>query len=115
MVGRLLRRAEFLAVAGARRKWVAPGLILQARAHDAIQRADVPVRVGLTASRKVGGAVVRNRARRRLRAAITHLFSEHAAFGYDYVVIARPGTAERVYADLVEDLAVALRRLGAWR
>ena len=97
-VGRLLVRSEFLAVAGARRKWVAPGLILQARAHDATQHPATPgimVRVGLTASRKVGNAVIRNRARRRLRAAISQLFAAHAAPGHDFVVIARLETAER--------------------
>ncbi len=72
MIGRLLRRAEFLAVAGARRKWVGPGLILQARPHDERQHpphGGPSLRLGLTASKKVGNAVARNRARRRLRAA----------------------------------------------
>jgi len=68
MVERLKRRADFLLVAGSRRKYVTPGFVLQARARDAA--APVPrdaVRVGFTATRKLGGAVVRNRARRRLR------------------------------------------------
>ena len=71
-VGRLKKRPEFLAVAGTRRKHVTPGLILQVRRHDDRQRpapGEPPIRVGLTASRKVGNAVVRNRARRRLREA----------------------------------------------
>jgi ribonuclease P protein component len=62
---RLKRRREFLAVAGSGERAVAPGLILQAgRPTDGNQ-----LRVGFTASRKVGNAVARNRARRRLRAA----------------------------------------------
>jgi ribonuclease P protein component len=109
---RLKRRAEFLRVAGSKRKWVAPGLILQAA-------PGVPpapsARVGFTASRKVGGAVTRNRARRRLKAAVAALMPLHAAPGHDYVLIARAATARRPYADLIDDLETGLRRLGLWR
>ncbi|HYE50237.1 MAG TPA: ribonuclease P protein component [Azospirillaceae bacterium] len=118
VVGRLTRRPEFLAVAGARRKWATPGLILQARAHDDRQRpaaGDVLVRVGLTASKKVGNAVERNRARRRLRAAVGEVIARHAAPGNDYVVIARSETVRRPWDALKADLAQALKRLGAWR
>ena len=74
-IARLKRRAEFLRVAGGRRKAVTPGLILQAlerpREDAAMLNADTndAPRVGFTASRKVGIAVARNRARRRLKAA----------------------------------------------
>ncbi|ACI99669.1 ribonuclease P protein component, putative [Rhodospirillum centenum SW] len=117
-VGRLTRRPQFLAVAGARRKWAAPGLILQARAHDERQhpRPDEPsVRVGFTASKKVGGAVERNRARRRLRAAVAEVLAPHAAAGYDFVLVARGETVRRPWPDLKNDLATALKRLKAWR
>ena len=117
-IGRLLRRPEFLAVAGARRKWVAPGLILQARRHDARQHPPAdgpPVRLGFTASKKVGNAVARNRARRRLRAAARAVLTPHAAPGHDFVLIARTETLTRPYADLLADLAAGLRRLGAWQ
>ncbi|MDE1149342.1 MAG: ribonuclease P protein component [Azospirillaceae bacterium] len=117
VVGRLLKRSEFLAVAGARRKWATPGLILQARAHDDRQRppaGDVLVRVGFTASKKVGNAVARNRARRRLRAAVAAVLAPHAKPAHDFVVIARSETVTRPYADLVRDLAHALKKLGAW-
>jgi ribonuclease P protein component len=116
--GRLLRRSEFLAVAGARRKWVAPGLILQIRRHDDRQRpaaGEPSVRVGFTASRKVGGAVERNRARRRLRAAVREVVPALAAPGYDIVVIARAQTLSRGFDDLRQDLVTGLRRLGAAR
>lgn len=117
VVGRLIRRPEFLAVAGARRKWAAPGLILQARAHDDRQRpaaGDVLVRVGFTASKKVGNAVERNRARRRLRAAVEEVLAPNAAPGNDFVVIARPETVRRPWDALKADLRHALKRLGAW-
>src|SRR5271170_6116071 len=87
----LKRRPEFLAVAAQGKKWVAPGLILQigpARSKETIS----PIRYGLTASGKVGGAVVRNRARRRLRALVREIMPLHAAPAYDYVLIARAAT-----------------------
>ncbi|AWK86346.1 ribonuclease P protein component [Azospirillum thermophilum] len=117
-VGRLKRRPEFLAVAGTRRKHVAPGLILQVRRHDERQRpapGEPLIRLGLTASRKVGNAVVRNRSRRRLREAARLLLPSHAAPGHDLVLVARAGTAERPWAELLGDLRAALKRLGLWR
>lgn len=117
-LGRLTRRPEFLAVAGTRRKHVAPGLILQVRRHDERQRpapGEPLIRVGLTASRKVGNAVVRNRARRRLREAARQVLAAHAAPGHDLVLVARAATAERPWPDLLGDLTAALKRLGLWR
>jgi ribonuclease P protein component len=126
---RLTRRSEYLRVAAAGRKWVAPGLILQVLrreaggAPDGRDAAILPpgvavtgptVRLGFTASRKVGIAVRRNRARRRLRAAAAQIMPCHAAPGHDYVLIARAGTPSRPYATLVEDLRTALRRLGVY-
>jgi ribonuclease P protein component len=108
---RLTRRAEFLKVAEGRRKFVAPGLMLQAAA----QGANDGLRVGFTASRKVGNAVARNRARRRLRAASAALLPDHAAPGHDYVLIARNGTLTRAYPALLDDLAEGLKRLGLYR
>ena len=107
-IARLKRRAEFLRVAGARRKKVTPGLILQAAESPAAQRAEGGFRVGFTASRRVGGAVVRNRARRRLRAAVAKAMPGRARPGHDYVVIARKETLRRRFADLVGDLETAL-------
>lgn len=113
-VGRLKNRPEFLRVAAARRKWVAPGLILQARASE--HADDLPTcRVGFTATRKIGNAVVRNRARRRLRAAVQTVMPAHAKPGYDFVLIARGETARRPYPALLGDLSEALKRLDAYR
>jgi ribonuclease P protein component len=69
------------------------------------------VRVGFTASRKVGNAVVRNRAKRRLRAAAAEILARDGRLGTDYVLIARAGTGERRYGDLLGDLASALRQV----
>ena len=110
-IQRLTRRAEFLKVAASRRKSVAPGLILQAHPQDGADS----LRVGFTASRKVGNAVARNRARRRLRAAVAAVLPVHGAPAHDYVVIARAGTLTRPFAGLLEDLATGLKRLGVYR
>ena len=119
-VGRLTRRPEFLSVAASRRKCATQGLILQARAHEGgdsgpARPAGLDLRYGLTASRKVGNAVARNRARRRLRAAVAELFGVHAAPGHDYVLVARTATIARPWTDLKSDIEHALRRLGLWR
>lgn len=119
---RLKHRAEFLRVAGAGRKFVAPGLILQVLRREPAPAdgtaGDVPdgaKRIGYTASRKVGIAVARNRARRRLRAAVAEIMPGCAAPGHDYVLVARAATLKRPYAALVEDLKTALRRLDVYR
>ncbi len=116
-IGRLKRRPEFLAVAGTRRKHVAPGLILQARRHDDRQRpaaGEPAIRLGLTASRKVGNAVARNRARRRLREAARLILPRHARPGHDLVLVARGDTPSRPWDALVGDLTAGLKRLGLW-
>ena len=77
-------RAQFLRVAAARRKFVMPGLLLQARAREADCTS---VRVGYTASRKVGNAVFRNRAKRRLRAAVGEVMPLHAVDGQRRAVL----------------------------
>lgn len=110
MVERLKRRADFLLVAGSRRKYVTPGFVLQVRPREpeTARVANDAVRVGFTATRKLGGAVVRNRARRRLREAAHATLPVAATPGYDYVLIARSGVLDRPYATLLADLTKAL-------
>jgi ribonuclease P protein component len=113
---RLQHRPQFLKVAATRRKWVTPGLILQARCRSENEAGDVlsdAVRIGFTVSKKVGNAVKRNKARRRLRAAAQEVLAEFARSGYDYVVIGRAVTVRRPYLELVNDLRTALQRLKA--
>lgn len=105
---RLTRRPEFLNVARGR-KAVAPGLVLQAKINSNIP--DDEIRVGYTASKKVGNAVQRNRARRRLKAAASDVLKSNAKNGADYVIIARAATLDRPYDDLLDDLRHSLKRV----
>jgi len=115
---RLKTRADFLRVAAGSRRAVRPGLVLQAAPYPPGKSGALAVRVGFTASRKVGNAVIRNRAKRRLRAAASEVLGRDGREGTDYVLIARAGTGERTYAELVGDLAAALRQIARqadWR
>ena len=71
------------------------------------------IRVGFTATRRIGGAVVRNRAKRRLREAARATFPGLARTGCDYVLIARSGATGRPYLRLLDDVKTALIRLAA--
>jgi ribonuclease P protein component len=68
---------------------------------------------GVTASKKVGNAVARNRAKRRLRAAMTALLPVHGAPGWDYVAVARTATVSAPWPALLDDLARLFIRLAA--
>ncbi|WP_432683822.1 ribonuclease P protein component [Roseovarius tibetensis] len=106
------KRVDFLAAARARRQGM-PGIMLQGRDR----RDDDPtVRVGFTCSKKVGNAVARNRAKRRLRAVAREVLPECGRPGWDYVLIGRAGqTGTRPYEALRDDLVEALRRVSGPR
>ncbi len=114
MLKRLKARKQFLRVTACRTKWAAPGVVLQVAPQPPEDRAELDApRYGLTVSRRVGNAVVRNRVRRRLRAAAEDVLARWASPGNDYVLIGRLETPGREFAALKEDLETGLRRLGA--
>ena len=106
-------RREFLAVAKGY-KQVRRGLVLQAHprnASDSEKYSDNSIRLGLTATKKIGNAVIRNRARRRLRALAHEILSAHGQPGYDYVLIGRASTGDRAWESLQTDLRSALKQI----
>ena len=107
------KRRDFLAAARAR-KVPARAFLLQAR--DRSESPPGPPRIGYTASKKVGGAVVRNRAKRRLRALARETLAPAARPGWDYVLIAKAGeTVSRPFDAMRHELAEALERAHAPR
>lgn len=110
----LTRRADFLRAASARRQGTA-GFLLQARRRDPAEPVAFHViRVGYTCSRKLGNAVARNRAKRRLRALAREVIPTQGQGGWDYVLVGRPeATASRDFAELRADLGRALARVHA--
>lgn len=108
VIERLRKRAQFLAVRNGARA-ARPTLLLEAKRRA----ADGAIGLGLTATKKIGGAVVRNRARRRLREAARELLPKHGLPGVDYVLVARQAAPDAPWAALLDDLQNALIRLAA--
>jgi ribonuclease P protein component len=121
-VMRLRQRRDFLRVQKRGRKWAMPGLVLQTRQRSEEEHSDksefcgIPaLRLGFTVSKRVGNAVTRNRAKRRLRAAAEQLLPRHGRDDFDIVVIGRKTTPDRPFVSLVNDLKVALEKLDAYK
>lgn len=109
----LQHRADFLRAAKA--PYAArTGVVVQARSRED-DESDIggDIRVGFTATKKIGNAVVRNRVKRRLREAARNLLPDLGRPGHDYVFIARAGTFDRPWQALLDDVKAALIRLGA--
>jgi ribonuclease P protein component len=107
-LARLTQRKEFLAAAAHGRRFRSSALSVQVLDRSADDEAGL--RLGLTASRKVGNAVKRNRIRRRLRAAAQLALADKATRPCDLVVVARPETLTASFETLVAELAVGFDR-----
>jgi ribonuclease P protein component len=105
-IDRLLKRQDFLAAAQAK-SFAAKGVVVQMR-----DRKDgKPARLGFTVTKKLGGAVTRNRIKRRLREAARLTLPELAEAGHDYVLIGRAAGLDRPFSSLQNDIRTALKRL----
>jgi ribonuclease P protein component len=120
-IGRLKRRADFLRVAKGRR-WHGKAFTLQAQPADDSAGGEAAraggetasaVRAGFTVTKKVGGSVVRNRARRRLREALRLCPDLPVRAGHDYVIIARLEAIRLPFSTLQDDLTRAIRGVHA--
>ncbi len=113
----LTKRREFLACAASGRKFVRPTLVMQTRKRapeDEPYAAKEAVRIGFTCTKTLGGAVIRNRVKRRLRAAAAKVLPEQAKPGQDYVLIGRLDwrCAALMRKSSLTDMAMAVARLG---
>ncbi|HVZ30585.1 MAG TPA: ribonuclease P protein component [Asticcacaulis sp.] len=112
MFPHLKTRKDFVAAAKAPYQ-ARPGVVVQARQRtEELGDDDSPaIRFGFTATKKIGNAVIRNRAKRRLREAARLLLPEHGRAGHDYVFVARAATPDQPWQGLLDDVKAALIRL----
>ena len=115
MMPRLKKRGEFVRASHSGLHASAPGLVLQAYKRGEPENEAGPARVGFTTSKKVGNAVKRNRARRRLRALAEEILLPCARPGVDYVLVGRSVTVDRPFSDLARDLEQAIDRVHSGR
>ena len=108
---RLTQRSEFLAAAEHGRRFHSTAFTAQVR--DRAETEGTGLRLGLTASRKAGGAVARNRIRRRLRVAAAQALAAQVERPCDIVLVARPKAVSEEFARLVDAIAVALDKARA--
>ncbi len=107
-LGRLTKRAEFQRVSRGGRVSVET-FTLQSRRREGAGRGAFSARVGLTVTKSVGGAVERNRIRRRLKEALRAAAPLETETDHDYVLMARREALGRRFAALVNDVRDAFR------
>ncbi|MCX8506359.1 MAG: ribonuclease P protein component [Alphaproteobacteria bacterium] len=138
-LARMKKRADFQRLTASPNKYFTPSLVIQTAACRQLSRTseklapkklrpeqltsvefseshsdDVTGKLGFTASRKVGNAVMRNRAKRRMRAASDRIMGGRVRQDWDFVLVARQSTATRPWAELLADLESGLRKLRAF-
>lgn len=110
---RIQKRRDFLTVASKGNKVVASTLVLQGYFPSGADSdsEQLPIRVGFTVTKKNGGAVQRNRIRRRLKAAASDILPEAGRAGGEYVVIGRYRALDEPFAIILRDLRYAVRKV----
>ena len=115
LVGRLKNRSEFIHVTTNGKKWVTHGFILVASTQRGKSEPNLEYlpRVGFTATKKIGNSVVRNKAKRILRALSQEVLTSSNTPAWDYVIIARKTLTTSNYEDLKKDFRWAIKKLEA--
>ncbi|MGB7268591.1 MAG: ribonuclease P protein component [Albidovulum sp.] len=109
----LTKRADFLRAAQAKRQGTG-SFLLQARLRRPDEADPDVIRIGYTCSKKLGNAVARNRAKRRLREVARAVLPQNGRPGWDYVLVGRPqATATREFTQMLADLEKALAQIHA--
>ena len=116
-ISTLVKRSDFVRLSAKGRRVGCETLVIQALEiptqipSHLLPDAQNAVRTGFTVTKKQGNAVLRNRVKRRLRAAVRETFPAHAQAGMDYVLIGKTTTATCAYTLILRDMKYALRRL----
>ena len=108
MINKIKSRKDFIKIQKNGSKVISAGVVLQYLNNS---NQDNPSRFGFTASKKVGGAVQRNKAKRRMRSLVFDVIKKFETKGWDYVLIARKETVSRKYQKLKNDLIWAIKNL----
>ena len=106
---KLKKRKDFVRIAKSGHSFATHSIVLQGDANPS--DAEAVTRVGYTTTKKIGSAVVRNRCRRRLRAAVAQILPELGMKGTDYVLIARYCTADVEFASICRDLRYGIKKI----
>lgn len=105
----LKKRADFLLIQNSGHKWVSHGFVIQVKPASS---SDNSIRVGYTVTKKIDkSSVNRNRIKRRMRAIAAEVLACHGKDGFDYILVGRPLTLTREYADLRNDLIWCLKKM----
>ena len=108
----LKNRSDFLRVAKQNKKWISSSMVVQISPSLYNKHQQISdIRVGFTASKKVGNAVLRNKAKRRLREVVRHVMTTEGKENYDYVIIARDVATLNPFNQLIRDMKWSLKRL----
>ncbi|MCL2474508.1 MAG: ribonuclease P protein component [Alphaproteobacteria bacterium] len=106
----LRRRADFIDISNSGKRWVSKYFILQIRENQEPVNDSSVVRYGITATKKIGNAVVRNRSKRRLRV-LAREFVSKLNPQHDYVFVARTETPSCEFSDMKTEIQKAIKRL----
>ena len=113
-IGSLKKRADFLRVQSADKKWVTKSFIIRQDTRNKNTFCETDIRYGLTVTKKIfKNATDRNRVKRRLRAVVQKHLPEIGDTNSDYVFIGRKDTKTRDFKDIENDLKWAIKRLSS--